>query len=104
MGWNAGYTVFEATVIGAYDLGRLDKAMLKVLGEPYRNSDIDPGGSMGLEAKDGKGLEQIVIETMGGVMPQRPDGTYDSNPEAWDAYGEAVYVAFSGITREHFGW
>ena len=28
MGWNSGYTVFEATVVGAYDLGKLDKALL----------------------------------------------------------------------------
>lgn len=45
MGWNTGYTIFEATVIGAYDLGVLDKRLLAVLMEPYRGTDIDPGGS-----------------------------------------------------------
>ena len=45
MGWNTGYTIFEATVVGAYDLRKLDKEMLTVLMEPYRDSDIDSGGS-----------------------------------------------------------
>ena len=65
MGWNSGYTIFEATVIGAYDLGKLDKDLLTVLMEPYRGTDIDSGGSCDLTAKDGKGVEQIVIETWG---------------------------------------
>lgn len=58
MGWNAGYAMFESTVIGAYNVGRLDKAMLAVLMEPYKGTDIDRGGEMGLESRDGKGAEQ----------------------------------------------
>ena len=53
------------TVVGAYDLGKLDKDLLAVLMEPYRNTDIDSGGSRELESKDGKGVEQIVVETFG---------------------------------------
>lgn len=103
MGWNTGYTIFEATVVGSYDIGKLDKEMLTVLMEPYRDSDIDSGGSEDLKSKDGKGVEQIVIEAWGLEMPTKPPGEYDNDPDAWDAYDEAVYEKFSEVT-EHFGW
>ena len=41
MGWNREYTIFESTVMGAYDLGVLSKDLLTVLMEPYRGIDID---------------------------------------------------------------
>lgn len=103
MGWNTGYRIFEATVVGAYDLGKLDKEMLTVLMEPYRGSDIDSGGSADLESKDGKGVEQIVIEVWGLEMPQEPPGEYNYDSDAWDAYQEAVYDQFTIVTK-HFNW
>ena len=103
MGWNSGYTVFEATVVGAYDLGKLDKALLAVLMEPYRNTDIDSGGSCDLKSKDGKGVEQIVIETFGLEMPTNPSGESEVALDAWDAYHDAVYRKFLEVTA-HFGW
>ena len=103
MGWNSGYTIFKATVIGAYDLGTLDKDLLKVLMEPYRDSDIDSGGSCDLLSKNGKNVEQIVIETWGLEMPIKPEEEYDSNTEAWNKYYEEIYKQMSKIT-EHFGW
>lgn len=103
MGWNKGYTVFESTVVGAYDLGKLDKEMLTVLMEPYRGSDIDSGGSCSLESKDGKGVEQIVIETWGQDMPKAPHGKYEDDPDAWDDYNDAVYDKFREISKQ-FGW
>lgn len=98
MGWNAGYTIFESTVVGAYDLGKLDKALLSVLMEPYGNEDIDSGGSADLKAKDGKGVEQIVIETWGLPMPAEP-----TDEDAWDAYHEEVSELMRTVT-DHFGW
>lgn len=103
MGWNKGYTIFEATVVGAYDLGKLDKEMLAVLMEPYRDSDIDSGGSKDLQSKDGKFVEQIVIETWGLEMPKAPPVEYSADPDAWDAYNDAVYDKFCDV-RKHFGW
>lgn len=103
MGWNTGYTIFEATVVGAYDLGKLDKALLEVLMEPYRGTDIDSGGSADLESKDGKRVEQIVIETFGLEMPKKPEGEYDDNPDAWDKYHEEVYEKMTEVT-DYFGW
>lgn len=103
MGWNTGYTIFEATVVGAYDLGKLDKALLAVLMEPYRDTDIDSGGSADLESQDGKTVEQIVIETFGLEMPKKPNGEYDDNSEGWDQYHEEIHDKMKKVT-DHFGW
>ena len=103
MGWGSGYTIFESTVIGAYDLGKLDKALLTVLMEPYRKTDIDSGGSGDLESEDGKRVEQIVIETWGLEMPAQPRVDYDADPDAWDDYHEAVYELFRSVTKS-FEW
>lgn len=103
MGWNTGYTIFEATVVGAYDLGKLDKALLEVLMEPYRGTDIDSGGSADLLSKDGKGVERIVVETWGGTMPTEPPGEYDDDPDAWGQYEDDAYQAFKKVT-DYFGW
>jgi hypothetical protein len=105
MGWNQGYEIFEATVVGAYDIGKLDKALLSVLMEPYRGTDIDSGGSHDLKSRDGKGVEQIVIETWGLTMPVAPSSQYDDDddPEAWEEYDETLYQQMSVVT-DHFGW
>ena len=100
MGWNTGYTIFEATVVGAYDLGKLDKALLKVLMEPYRNTDIDSGGSRDMEAKDGKCVEQIVIEVWGLEMPTAPLG---GDEDAWHSFYDARYEQFREVCKV-FGW
>lgn len=108
MGWNKGYEIFEATVIGVYDLGVLDKHLLAILMEPYRGTDIDSGGSHGLVTEDGKYVEQVVIETMGGKMPKRPaffnePQLTDVQREKIEAYYEAVGEKFRKVT-DKFGW
>jgi hypothetical protein len=109
MGWNSGYTIFEATVIGAYDLGVLDRRLLKVLMEPYRNTDIDSGGSRDLRTKDGKGVEQVVIEAFGMKMPEKPKlpkdyaKWTDDERKRNEAWHEAVYEKFRKVTSK-FGW
>lgn len=101
MGWNQGYAIFEATVIGAYDLGKLDRDLLAVLMEPYRGTDIDSAGSRGLCTKDGKDLEQVVIEAWGLSMPDEPMDA--DGEEALEEYDERVWRLFYQVT-EHFGW
>lgn len=103
MGWNTGYTILEYTVIGAYNLGKLDKELLMVLMEPYRDSDIDSGGCMGIISKDGKGLDRIVIETWGLEFPKVPPGEYKDDPNAWDAYYEKTGEQMQIITK-YYGW
>lgn len=103
MGWNTGYTIFEKTVIGAYNLGKLDKRLLEVLMEPYRDSDIDEGGSQDLKTDDGKNVQQVVIETWGLEMPKKPTGEYDDNPNEWDDYHDKIFELMKSIT-DQFGW
>lgn len=103
MGWNKGYTIFESMVVDAYDLGKLDKDLLGVLMEPFRGTDIDSGGSQGLESKDGKGVKQIVIETWGLEMPKSPSASEDQNVDVWDDYLESIYKKMKIVT-DHFGW
>ena len=103
MGWNEAYTIFESTVIGAYDLGKLDKALLTVLMEPYRDSDIDSGGSCDMESKDGKRVEQIVIELWGLEMPKKPAATPEDDPDAWDVWDGEVYDKFREVAAL-FNW
>lgn len=101
MGWNTGYAIFESTVIGAYDLGRLDKELLAVLLEPYRYTDIDSGGSQELETKDGKNVMEVVIQVSGKECPVRPDD--DADDEVLEAYWDKLYEVFSDCTKP-FGW
>jgi hypothetical protein len=103
MGWNQGYSIFEATVVGAYDLGKLDKNLLAVLMEPYRESDIDGGGKRGLRSQDGKDVEEIVCEIWGLPLPPRPDTDPHIGGDEWEEYWEGVYEQFKTV-RDHFGW
>lgn len=109
MGNNSYYTIFQATVIGAYNLGKLDKELLAVLMEPYRGTDIDSGGSYDLTAKDGLDVEEVCIKTMVGRVPTRPRLPMDykkwtvAQDKENEAYNEAMGEAFGAIT-DQFGW
>ena len=93
MGWNQGYTIYEATIVGAYDAGRLDKALLTAIMEPYRGTDIDHGGEEGLRTKDGKSADQVAVEAFGlAWLPPEEDPDGDKN-----------YEAFRKVS-DHFGW
>lgn len=102
MGWNAGYTIFEATVVGAYDLGKLDKDLLRVLMEPYRGSDIDSGGERGLVSRDGLNVREIVIKTWRGKAPKKPDFAKADGNEV-DRYWDELEDAFRRVTSK-FDW
>lgn len=103
MGWNKGYAIFEATAIGAYDLGKLDKDLLTVLMKPYRGSDIDRGGSKNLQTRDGKSVEQVVVETWGLEMPAAPALPYKQARDEWDEYCDTLNEQMRIVT-DHFGW
>jgi len=64
MGWNEGYSIMEVQVINLYNEGILTKNVLKGLMEPFRDSDIDRGGSHDLKSKDGKTADEIIISVM----------------------------------------
>lgn len=109
MGNNYAYTVMEATVVGAYNLGVLDKNLLGVLLEPYRDSDIDSGGSEDLRSKDGKSVEEIIITVSGGKIPKHPDvpANYDDQTQEqrdqMDDYHEKLHEEFFKATKK-YGW
>jgi hypothetical protein len=109
MGWNRGWTIMEETVIGAYNLGKLDKDLLKVLMEPYRGTDIDAGGSKGIQTKDGKDVWDVVIESWGKTdkVPPQPQvkAVYtDEEEEAWENYWVTKHELFNEITESNYGW
>lgn len=64
MGWNAGYTIMEKTVVALYDSGFLTSELLDKIMEPYKGTDCDYGGSHGLKSKDGLWVEEIICKTM----------------------------------------
>lgn len=114
MGNNEAYSIFEATVVGAYNLGVLDKKLLAVLMEPYRGTDIDAGGKEGLTGSlpgtvEELEVEEICIKVMGGTLPPRPDVPDDyrkwteEQERAHEEWLEARSEAFGKI-EQGFGW
>lgn len=105
MGWNQGYSIMEATIIGAFDLGVLDRKLCKVLLAPYAGTDIDSGGKEGLTTRKGKlEIEEVVILAMGGKIPKRPSEPWrEENQDEWDDYDVRVSDAFDKATRKA-GW
>ena len=101
MGNNAAYTVFEFVVIDAYNHNKLDKALLTILMEPHRHTDIDAGGAQDLETKDGKTLEEVVIEAWGLPLPPKPDNNADD--ETWGHYSKMICALMRRVT-DHFEW
>lgn len=109
MGNNAAFTQFEATVIAAYDEGILSPSFLEKLGRIHEGSDIDSGGKVGTESKDGLDVEGVVIKTMGQSVPEYPDVPEsirewsEKHHEAVEAYWDEIGEKFDAITRK-WGW
>lgn len=107
MGWNNGFSIFEATVIGAYDAGRLDAELLGIIMEPYRGTDVDEGGYQGMTTKDGKDVFQVGIEACGLPYPapmKRPAaGASDKTWAQWDARSQQISDAWDQVCKR-CGW
>lgn len=118
MGNNQAFAIFEYTVMGAYNLGVLTKPLLKVLLEPYSDTDIDPGGRIGLKGKDGLEVEEVVLKVWGIKTGKKPEMPGPKLPKAhmrdwppewqeWikkrDRYDERVSERFDELTRI-IGW
>ena len=95
MGNNAAFTFMEASVIAAYDAGIRGEALAPFL-EPYRGTDIDEGGMRDLKSKDGKGIEQIIVEAF--ATPKDVETWKNSDDE------DEVYDIYSRITHGRLGW
>ena len=104
MGWNAGYTIMEHTVITLYDRHLLTKEILEAVMEPYKGTNCDSGGSCNLKAKDGLGVEEIIRKTM---CPQKYQDVidhpkyYKNEPERWQS-NEKAYDLFHKIWHVHW--
>lgn len=108
----------EETVIGVYNLGKLDVKMLKVLAKPYKGTDIDSGGSQNMKTKDGKSVEDLIIKLMApnefkkleatrlmlAKHPKKYEKKTDEQKLAEEMYGERCYDVFYKITHKMFGW
>lgn len=98
MGWSSGYTVMEKTVVTMYNVGLLTQDTLDALMEPYKGTDCDSGGSAGLKANDGLGVEEIICKVM---EPEKyRDVTehpvyYDGEPESWRSNQRASELFYS---------
>lgn len=126
MGWNQGYTILEAQVIGLYDLGVLTVDVLNVVLEPFRGTDIDTGGERGLATKDGLSFEEVLVSVAASEETRKqlqalkaaspgeewldqnyasdsPDceqtEAYQAGQKAEWAYQDARYEAVRSITR-----
>jgi hypothetical protein len=101
MGDNSAYTHMEASVIAAYN-GGLRGEQLAPLLEPYRGSDIDPGGRCDLLTNDGKDIDEVLMEAFGTPEQLALYKRYVAEGDAGleDQFFDALYE----ITHGRFGW
>lgn len=124
MGWNQGYTVLEAQIMGLHNGGVLTATVLRALLNPFEGTDIDRGGCRGLKTKDGKTADDLIIELLAppevqaelaklaAVVPDSEwlesrfdthgaeDASVIAGQEAQWAHGDAYYEAL----RAACGW
>lgn len=99
MGWNAGYTIMEQTVVALYDNNLLTKEIFNTVMEPYKDTDCDSGGSYHLKVKDGLGVEEIICKTM---CPEQYEDVikhpkyYPNESHKWSS-NERAYELFQSI-------
>ena len=107
MGDNSAYTHMEASVIAAYNAGLRGEQLAPFL-EPYRGTDIDAGGSHGLETYDGLDINAVILSQFASAKytdllsrePAETDGEY---PTPYDDWHEEYADAVDDVTRR-FGW
>ncbi len=81
MGWNRGYTIYEHTVISVYNTGFLTPELLRILIEPYRDTDIDHGGCMDLTTTDGMTADEVVLKILAPDFWQEYEAADRDHPE-----------------------
>lgn len=103
MGWNKGFEIMEEQVVGLYNQGVLNKEVLGAIMKPFKDTDIDSGGSRDLQAVDGKSVVDIICFI---VEPKRYKEALEnfvpdpSEPE----YNEDVYDLWGEITKREWNF
>ena len=92
----------ERQVISLYDAGVLNKETLNALMEPFRNTDIDHGGSCNLGAKDGENADNIICFVMEPKKYREATENFMPDPEEPD-WNERLYDLYNKITRREWG-
>lgn len=103
MGNNEAYTIMEATVVGLYNLlqpkGEFTEAVLNVLCEPFRDSDIDHGGMEGLLTFDGLEADDVIVKVIAPDKFNRIKKIKDS-----EEHGDEMSEAWREIVRKRWHW
>lgn len=101
MGWSTGYYIFEDQLFAIYNAGKLDKEILSALMEPfgYKDIDLDVTGEL---SDDGKTVFEIMVETWGYELPEKPSKRKNKGKDYAD-YQELVYEKAQEI-MDHFDW
>ena len=100
MGWNQAYTELERNVIREWDKGTLTDELLRALMEPYRNSDIDHGGSQDLVSKDGQDCDEIIVRIL---RPKEWAEIQAQNLSRENGdYHDAIAVIWHSLTQKEF--
>lgn len=100
MAWSSGYEIVEKQIIGIYNLGKLDKEILRIIMESFSKTDIEYSGFSYNKSYDGKISEQIIIETFGLGYQELNEIATD---EERDTYYEEIFAKMNTIQR-YYGW
>lgn len=99
MGNNAAFRQFEAAVIAAYDSNVLTLELLDKLGEQWRGTDIDSGGSEDLTSTDELDIFEVIVRT---INPELFAKLQESPGD--ETYSDEIGDAFIDITSDRWGW
>lgn len=102
MSWSSGYNIFESQLLGAYNLNKLDKEFLSVLMQPFANKDLDYGSWSGLLSHDNKTSYEIIVETWGLKLPEKPFDI-ENDSEQYYEYNMKVYKEMQKVAQ-YFKW
>lgn len=102
MSWSSGYSIFEYQLLGAYNLNKLDKELLSVLMSPFANKDLDYASWSGVLSDDNKTSYEIIAETWGLKLPEKPDDIKHDSDEYYE-YRMKVYEEMQKVAQ-YFKW
>lgn len=101
MGWNSGYTVMEEQIVTLYDEKLLTKDILMAIMSPFKETDVDSGGSQDLRSKDGKSAENIICFIVEPEKYNKAIEEFVPDPEDPE-WNESLYDLFTEIAHREW--